>query len=503
MTGLAEYEGHYALYPPGASYARHRDRFRDDDTRVLSCVLYLNEGWRREDGGALRLYVEGGRAIDVRPEGGTLVAFLSGRFDHEVLPARRPRLALTGWFRRRPLASGQGAPHARIFPRAFLRAASPGRVHSNDRFPPMPSAHAPRRLTIATRESALAMWQAEHIRARLAGLYPGTSISLLGMTTKGDQILDQPLTAIGGKGLFIKELEVAMAEGRADLAVHSLKDVPMEMPPGFALASIAAREDPRDAFVSNRYGAAVRVAGRRDRRDVEPPARSATARAPSVARDPAAARQRQHAAAQARRRTVRRDHPRRRRLEAPRVRLAHRVAARSRRKPARAGTGRARHRMPQRPPRPHRRARGARRPRDDARDDRGARVLARARAAAATRRWPATPNGKRVRCGCAACSRAATAATSCAASSMRTSPTPRVPSSWAGRSPTISWRAAPPGSSPNKRAPWACIRSRSAQRLPGRSRASASSSRGRRARRPAWSRSSRRSARRRSCFRRS
>ncbi len=117
----------------------------------------------------------------------------------------------------------------------------------------MPSPHAPRRLTIATRESALALWQAEHIRARLAALYPATAITLLGMTTQGDRILDQPLTAIGGKGLFIKELEVAMAEGRADLAVHSLKDVPMEMPPGFALAAIAAREDPRDAFVSNRY----------------------------------------------------------------------------------------------------------------------------------------------------------------------------------------------------------------------------------------------------------
>ena len=117
----------------------------------------------------------------------------------------------------------------------------------------MPPPHAPRRLTIATRESALALWQAEHIRARLAALYPTTAITLLGMTTQGDRILDQPLTAIGGKGLFIKELEVAMAEGRADLAVHSLKDVPMEMPPGFALAAIAAREDPRDAFVSNRY----------------------------------------------------------------------------------------------------------------------------------------------------------------------------------------------------------------------------------------------------------
>ena len=106
MAGLVEFEGHYALYPTGASYARHRDRFRDDDTRVLSCVLYLNDDWRRDDGGALRLYVEDGRAIDVWPEAGTLVAFLSERFDHEVLPARRPRLALTGWFRRRPLASG-------------------------------------------------------------------------------------------------------------------------------------------------------------------------------------------------------------------------------------------------------------------------------------------------------------------------------------------------------------------------------------------------------------
>ncbi len=117
----------------------------------------------------------------------------------------------------------------------------------------MPAAHAPRRLIIATRESALALWQAEHTRARLSALYPGSTIALLGMTTKGDQILDQPLAAIGGKGLFIKELEVAMAEGRADLAVHSLKDVPMEMPPGFSLAAIAAREDPRDAFVSNRF----------------------------------------------------------------------------------------------------------------------------------------------------------------------------------------------------------------------------------------------------------
>ena len=117
----------------------------------------------------------------------------------------------------------------------------------------MPLPAAPRRLTIATRESALALWQAEHIRARLAALYPGCEVSLLGITTQGDKVLDQPLADIGGKGLFIKELELAMADGRADLAVHSLKDVPMDMPEGFALAAICEREDPRDAFVSNRY----------------------------------------------------------------------------------------------------------------------------------------------------------------------------------------------------------------------------------------------------------
>ena len=117
----------------------------------------------------------------------------------------------------------------------------------------MTSLSARRRLVIATRESALALWQAEHVRTRLGALYPQTHVELLGMTTQGDRVLDRPLAAIGGKGLFIKELEVAMAEGRADLAVHSLKDLPMEMPDGFALAAVTAREDPRDAFVSNRY----------------------------------------------------------------------------------------------------------------------------------------------------------------------------------------------------------------------------------------------------------
>ncbi len=112
---------------------------------------------------------------------------------------------------------------------------------------------APRRLTIATRESALAMWQAEHVRARLEALHPGTTVELLGLTTQGDRIIDLPLSAVGGKGLFIKELETALRDGRADLAVHSLKDVPMDLPEGFVLGAITAREDPRDALVANEH----------------------------------------------------------------------------------------------------------------------------------------------------------------------------------------------------------------------------------------------------------
>jgi hydroxymethylbilane synthase len=117
----------------------------------------------------------------------------------------------------------------------------------------MTAPFAPRRLTIATRESALALWQAEHVRAQLSARYRGTTVELLGVTTQGDRVIDRPLAAIGGKGLFIKELENALRDARADLAVHSLKDVPMDMPEGFVLAAISAREDPRDAFVSTRH----------------------------------------------------------------------------------------------------------------------------------------------------------------------------------------------------------------------------------------------------------
>lgn len=107
-------------------------------------------------------------------------------------------------------------------------------------------------ITIATRESRLALWQAEYVKSLLEQDL-GLQVSLLGMTTRGDQILDRSLSKVGGKGLFVKELETALEEGAAQLAVHSLKDVPMELPEGFELVAILEREDPRDAFVSNHY----------------------------------------------------------------------------------------------------------------------------------------------------------------------------------------------------------------------------------------------------------
>src|SRR3954466_5325654 len=110
------------------------------------------------------------------------------------------------------------------------------------------------KLVIATRKSRLALWQAEHIKERLESMHAGVSVELLPMSTRGDEVLDRSLDKIGGKGLFVKELENAMAAGDADLAVHSMKDVPADLPPGFMLAAITSREDPRDAFVSNRHG---------------------------------------------------------------------------------------------------------------------------------------------------------------------------------------------------------------------------------------------------------
>ncbi|CAJ1811699.1 Porphobilinogen deaminase [Aeromonas dhakensis] len=114
---------------------------------------------------------------------------------------------------------------------------------------------AARTLKIATRKSPLAMWQANFVKDRLEALYPELQVELVPMSTQGDKILDTPLAKVGGKGLFVKELETAMLEGRADIAVHSMKDVPVEFPEGLGLHTICEREDPRDAFVSNRFTA--------------------------------------------------------------------------------------------------------------------------------------------------------------------------------------------------------------------------------------------------------
>jgi len=115
------------------------------------------------------------------------------------------------------------------------------------------SNNSPERIVIATRESRLALWQAEHVRDLLQRLYPASRVELRGMTTRGDQILDRPLAKVGGKGLFVKELETALLEGSADIAVHSMKDVPMQLEAEFALVAIGPREVPLDAFVSNKY----------------------------------------------------------------------------------------------------------------------------------------------------------------------------------------------------------------------------------------------------------
>lgn len=113
----------------------------------------------------------------------------------------------------------------------------------------------PRALRIATRKSPLALWQAEHVAAALHAAHPGLAVEVVGMSTQGDKILDTPLARIGGKGLFVKELEQGLLEGRADIAVHSMKDVPVDLPAGLHIAAIMAREDPRDALISALVGA--------------------------------------------------------------------------------------------------------------------------------------------------------------------------------------------------------------------------------------------------------
>jgi hypothetical protein len=187
---------------------------------------------------------------------------------------------------------------------AWLATKLPARVGGtalHNRNPALNSAKpVPSRIVIASRESRLALWQAEHVRVAWRNYTHRVAVEILGMTTRGDQILDRPLSAIGGKGLFIKELEVAMQEGSADLAVHSMKDLPMEMPEGFVLAAISARENPCDAFVSNRFAGLDELPARCRGRHLQPASRSDPARRISATRDPWPARQPRYAAQKAR-----------------------------------------------------------------------------------------------------------------------------------------------------------------------------------------------------------
>ena len=165
-----------------------------------------------------------------------------------------------------------------------------------------------REIRIATRQSALALWQAEYVKARLEQAHPGLTVTLLPMTSRGDKLLDAPLAKIGGKGLFVKELETALLEGAADIAVHSMKDVPMDFPEGLGLYTICEREDPRDAFVSNTYasleqlpaGSVVGTSSLRRQRSCWRAGR--TCRSVSAG-------QRQYPPGQAGCRRIRRDHP--------------------------------------------------------------------------------------------------------------------------------------------------------------------------------------------------
>ena len=176
-----------------------------------------------------------------------------------------------------------------------------------------------RQIRIATRKSALALWQAEYVKARLEQAHPGLLVTLVPMVSRGDKLLDSPLSKIGGKGLFVKELETALLENEADIAVHSMKDVPMDFPEGLGLFCICEREDPRDAFVSNAYASldalpAGSIVGTSSLR------RQAQLLSPSSGPgNPLPARQRQHSSGQARRRRIRRHHPCVRRLDPARL----------------------------------------------------------------------------------------------------------------------------------------------------------------------------------------
>ena len=167
-----------------------------------------------------------------------------------------------------------------------------------------------RLLRIATRRSALALWQAEHVAARLRAMHPECEVGLVPMSTRGDETLDRPLSEIGGKGLFLKELEIALLNDRADIAVHSLKDVPMDLEAGFAIGAVLERADPADAFVSTRHLRLDDAAARGARRHVLSAPPGAIALGTPRSENCRPARQREYAAGQARRGRIRRDHSR-------------------------------------------------------------------------------------------------------------------------------------------------------------------------------------------------
>src|ERR1043166_5889059 len=230
-----------------------------------------------------------------------------------------------------------------------------------------------RRLVIATRRSRLALWQAEHVKQRLGGLHAGLAGGRLPLSTRGDEILDRRLDQAGGKGLFVKELENALADRRADLAVHSVKDAPADLPPGFVLAAVMAREDPRDALVSKSFETlaslpkggvvgtsslrrAAQIAERYTQLELKLLRGNVETRLAKLDRAEYAAiipagagpRQRGDAAPQARSRRVRRDHPRGGGPRAPGARLAHSFTPGRGRQPSGPRPGRARHRMSRR-----------------------------------------------------------------------------------------------------------------------------------------------------------
>ena len=406
---------------PARLRASSRPLSRRRSPRALVRALSQRRAGTADDGGSLRLYSTSDSASTSYPRAARSSRSSPPTSSTKSCPRRRERAALTGWFRRRAPGWKPDRLAARL-PQCPRRAASP----------------SPRA------DVAPAMWQAEHVRAHLAALYPGTSLGVLGVPGAVRRARARA-SRRGKRTTMIKDLEAAMADGRADLAVHALKNLPPEVSPGFTIASIIARDDPRDAFVSQRFRSLCGDARRRGRRHVEPSPSRAVARAPSrrstikALRGDVDARLRALdtgrcdalivAAASLKRSgyASRIAH-----CSSPTKACPRRAKARSR--SSAAAIGLTSSRRSRRWPIARRRSR---RPRS---------ARSRACSAARCRRLlPPMPSGRKARCGCADCSRARTAASCCAANAMRKSTTPKVRSRSAAISPTNSSRAAPRG----------------------------------------------------------